>query len=272
MTRNKYLIVVIMMLGILTSLTLAQQIEPAILEDANICLVFERIENRILEDKVVTVFLRNCGRETLSNITVVLTYGEEVQAKTISTINPREIKYVRFYALVDIGERKLVSVYAFNNLISIKYDFYVERPTYLHAVKLETNTDKLTKNELNEVYLIVKNSDLKSFENLGIEVEAPTGVTVSYEINKISLYPLQTRIIKLRIFVSEDYREKTATLKIKVGEKEFIRNFVIVERIEINWNRLVEMIILTILAIVALYVAIRIIERRLVRKERRLER
>lgn len=271
MRKNKYSSVVLWILSIIGIIIIAlgiafSQERTTTIEETK-CLVFERVENRILEDSTVTIFLRNCGEETISNITVILTYGEETQVKYISNILPNEIKFIKFTVFAEIGERKIVNVYAYSRSINIRYDFYIEKPTYLQMLKLEIKNKRLIKEQWNEVYLIIKNKDMKTFKNLDFFIEFPANTIVVYETTKLSFYPLQTKAIRLRIFVSEDYKEKEALFRIKIGEMEFVEEFTIEERIRIDWKKWLNIAIIFAIILSAIILVYREIEKRDKRKK-----
>lgn len=198
------------------------------------CLTFERVENRIVEENRVVILLRNCGKEPLYNITVLLKFKEEIFVRVISSIYPNEVKALTFYIGGLIGERNLVSVYAFNNLVSISYDFYLERYGYLSMLRIEIKDTEIVKGEWKEFYIILKNNDIKPLTNLEVKLDAPQGIMYSLETNRITLTPMQTKSIKVRMFVNEEFDKDKFNIKVSVGELEKIFEFKVIEKLKKN--------------------------------------
>ncbi|MEM5824442.1 MAG: hypothetical protein QXW04_00190, partial [Candidatus Aenigmatarchaeota archaeon] len=205
------------------------------IEKDKYCLTFESIDNRIIEENKLTILIRNCGEEELYNVTVLVKFKEDLFVRVIPVIYPNEVKGVTYYLGKLIGERNLVSVYAFNNLVNIKYDFYVERYGYLYTLKIDIPKTELIRGKWNEIYITIKNQDNRALRDLEIKVDVPHGITYSLETSRITLTPLQTKSIKMKLFVSEDFSYDKFNLRISVGEKEVIEEFkVISEKIEEN--------------------------------------
>ncbi|MFH7903336.1 MAG: hypothetical protein QXQ19_02625, partial [Candidatus Aenigmatarchaeota archaeon] len=205
------------------------------IEKDKYCLTFESIDNRIIEENKLTILIRNCGEEELYNITVLVKFKEDLFVRVIPVIYPNEVKGVTYYLGKLVGERNLVSVYAFNNLVNIKYDFYVERYGYLYTLKIDIPKTELIKGKWNEMYITIKNQDNRALRDLEIKVDVPHGITYSLETSRITLTPLQTKSIKMKLFVSEDFSYDKFNLRISLGEKEVIEEFkVISEKIEEN--------------------------------------
>lgn len=246
----------------------------------NYCLDFEKVENRIIEEGRVNVFLRNCGDVGLYNVTVMFVIGEEVQIKVIPAILPNEVKFVYFNVMnVEQGERKLATVFAFNNLVSIKYDFYIERATHIQVLKVSVDKRELNKGEWNDIYITVKNSDIKAFEKLPISVETERGVLSSLETSSINILPLQTKVVKLSLFVSEDFEKSATKVKIKVGEVEEHFEFNVREkpkplRIDVNLGKILETLVIAtiiVLLIALLVLLVVLIARKVGVREKRIE-
>lgn len=224
--------------------------------DFNYCLDFEKVENRIIEDGRVNVFVRNCGNIGLYNVTVMFVLDENVQIKVIPSILPNEVKFVYFNANIKDGERKLATVFAFNNLVSIKYDFFVEKTSHVQILKITVDKRELVKGTWNEIYITIKNNDIKAFENLPIYVETERGLLTSLETSKITLLPLQTKVIKVSIFVNEDFEKSTTNVKVKVGEVENYYEFKVTEKpkefkIEVNWSKILEILAFAVIIVLA---------------------
>ncbi|MEM0476606.1 MAG: hypothetical protein QW367_03140 [Candidatus Aenigmatarchaeota archaeon] len=239
------------------------------IEKDKYCLTFESIDNRIIEENKLTILIRNCGEEELYNVTVLVKFKEDLFVRVIPVIYPNEVKGVTYYLGKLVGERNLVSVYAFNNLVNIKYDFYVERYGYLYTLKIDIPKTELIRGKWNEIYITIKNQDNRALRDLEIKVDVPHGITYSLETSRITLTPLQTKSIKMKLFVSEDFSYDKFNLRISVGEKEVIEEFkVISERIEENkvkgegYLRLIGKIDLTplvVLILIIIFVALVIV-------------
>jgi len=269
------------------SLSLADSIE---LSSKDFCLDFEKIENRVIEDRRVNVFVRNCGNFTLYNVTVMFVLGENVQIKVIPFILPNEVKFVYFSSDIKEGERKLVSVFAFNDLVSIKTDFYVEKISPILTLKLEIPQVNLVKGKWNEFFITVKNLDVKSLQDLQVIVEGERNTIVNVEVSRISLLPLQSKNIKVSVFVTEDFDKNKALFRFNVGGIERIVEMNVIEEKRktsnagsltlISGSTLISfgeiqipLVILVILAIIVLITLILVIllRRRVIRMQRTIE-
>jgi len=248
---------------------------PEIPPEERICLDFEKVENRILEDNKVNVFLRNCGNFALYNVTVMFVIDENVQMKVIPSILPNEVKFVYFYVDVKSGERKLASVFAFNNLINVKYDFFVERVSPISTLKIEVPEIKLVKGKWNEFFVTIKNFDTKSLENLEVKVESEKGIVANLENSKISLLPLQTKNIKLSVFVSEDFEKDYTNIKINVGGVEKVFKVSVIKEVKegileklASYSVLLVLLLAVVLIVVIISLLVKLAERGRKYKER----
>lgn len=195
----------------------------------DLCLDFEKIENRVVEDRKVNVFVRNCGNFALYNVTVMFVVGENVQIKVIPFILPNEVKFVYFNVDVKEGERKLASVFAFNDLVNIKTDFYIEKISPILTLKLEIPQVNLVKGKWNEFFITLKNLDAKTLQDLQVIVEGEKNIVVNVEVSKVSLLPLQTKNLKVSVFVTEEFDKNKALFRFNVGGIERIVEMNVIE-------------------------------------------
>ncbi|MEM5882590.1 MAG: hypothetical protein QXS69_03985 [Candidatus Aenigmatarchaeota archaeon] len=196
----------------------------SVLPQEKYCLAFEGIENKVIEENKFTVFVRNCGSERLYNVSIMAKIKEDVQIKLIPIIYPNEVKYVYFTTNMELGEKELISLFAFNNLASAKYDFYIERKNYLPILKIDFPEVEIKSNEWNEFFIKIRNEDNKAFRDIKLKIDVPSGVIYSIEPEKINLAPMQSKLVKVKMYVSEDFNKNSFVAKISAGEVEKLVN------------------------------------------------
>ncbi|MEM0243526.1 MAG: hypothetical protein QXT34_03745 [Candidatus Aenigmatarchaeota archaeon] len=196
----------------------------SVLPQEKYCLAFEGIENKVIEENKFTVFVRNCGSERLYNVSIMAKIREDVQIKLIPIIYPNEVKYVYFTTNMELGEKELISLFAFNNLASAKYDFYIERKNYLPVLKIDFPEVEIKSNEWNEFFIKIRNEDNKAFRDIKLKIDVPSGVIYSIEPEKINLAPMQSKLVKVKMYVSEDFNKNSFVTKISAGEVEKLVN------------------------------------------------
>ena len=164
------------------------------------CLTFENIDNKLITDNQITIYIRNCG-QNFTYVTVMITYLNSYDKKIILSIAPNEVKPVTFQILLPLGITKtLATVYAFNNETFIQASFYIFKPE--HFIKIEIPEINLIKDEKKEIFVKIVNEGNYEIENV-LSLILPKNIVGYFEEEKIKILPRSEKYVKLIIYSKE---------------------------------------------------------------------
>jgi len=164
------------------------------------CLTFENVDNQILINDQVTIYVRNCG-QNFTSFTVVITYLNTYDKKIVFSVAPNEVKPVTFKIILPLGITKtLLTAYAFNEETFIQSSFYVFKPESF--VEIEVPEIKLKKGERKEILIKIINRGNFEVENI-LNLILPNDVFAYFEEEKVKILPKSEKYVKLTIYSKE---------------------------------------------------------------------
>jgi hypothetical protein len=167
---------------------------------SNSCLTFENVENKLLINNEITIYIRNCGTNYAS-AKILLTYLNNYERKEILLLAPNEIKAITFKVILPLGITKtLATVYAYNSETFIQSSFYVLRPE--HFVDIEVPKIEIEKGRIKEFFIKIKNIGSYEIEN-ELEIVLPKNFVGYFEEERIKILPRTEKYVKLTILGKE---------------------------------------------------------------------
>jgi hypothetical protein len=164
------------------------------------CLTFENVENKLLINNEVTIYIRNCGTNHTS-AKVLFTYLNSYERREIFSLAPNEIRAITFKVILPLGiTRTLVTVYAYNNETFIQSSFYVLKPEYF--VDIEIPQIEIERGKIKEFFIKIENIGSYEVED-SLEIVLPKNFVGYLEEEKIKILPKSEKYVKLMILGKE---------------------------------------------------------------------
>jgi len=164
------------------------------------CLTFENVENKLLINNEVTIYIRNCGTNYTS-ARVLFTYLNSYERREIFSLAPNEIKAITFKVILPLGiTRVLATAYVHNDETFIQSSFYILKPEYF--IDIEIPQIEIEKGKIKEFLIKIKNIGGYEIEDY-LEIILPKNFVGYFEEERIKVFPRTEKYVKLMILGKE---------------------------------------------------------------------
>jgi hypothetical protein len=160
------------------------------------------------------LLIKNCGKENVTNIKVIVKFLENIVVRNVDIIYPNEIKYVIFQLDKKLNSYE-INIYIFSPNISISKNIRISFSRAI--VEIDVPEIKL-KNNKTEFYIKLTNFGKEEVTDI-LKIEAPLKVFVEGE-GRITLMPYQEKYVKIKI---ESFEERDFEIKFSFAGSEVIK-------------------------------------------------